>query len=293
MDKKIKEGFVGQKMIVLPIQSQRTEEKNAVIGQFYLTAIGYYPHADYHSRSRKRGCSQYIMLYCTKGMGTVTILDTSYTLLPNHYIILPRDTPHHYHSDRDDPWTIYWIHFTGERASAMYERYTEQQSVPVFCPFDQRKIDEFELVYNMLEHGFRKRELEIANLRLQHYIASFVYASELSPSIAAGDKIDESITYVKNNLDKPLSVQDLAEQQQLSVTHYTRLFKVKTGTTPTQYVNDLKIRKSCQYLYFSELSIKEICVELGFSDPYYFSRLFKKTMGMSPANYKKAYQMTS
>ncbi|WP_223857592.1 AraC family transcriptional regulator [Sphingobacterium micropteri] len=293
MDKKIKEGFIGQRMIVLPIHVQRDAEKNDIIDQFYLTAIGYYPHAAYHNRSRKRGCNQYIMLYCTNGTGTVTIHDKTYTISPNHYIILPRDTPHHYHSSSEDPWTIYWVHFTGKHAAALYERYAENNVLPVFYPFDQRKADEFESIYNLLEHSFRKREFEIANLKLQHYIASFIYATEINPSIVERDKIDESIIHMKNNLHEPLAVRTLAEQQQLSVTHYTRLFKIKTGTSPNQYLNELKIQKSCQYLYFSELSIKEICVELGFTDPYYFSRLFKKTMGMSPAKYKKKYQMTS
>ena len=59
-----------------------------------------------------------------------------------------------------------------------------------------------------------------------------------------------------------------------------------------KYFSNLKIQKSCQYLYFTDLSIKEICREVGFDDPYYFSRMFKKLMGMAPSKYKALYKHT-
>ncbi|HVS95503.1 MAG TPA: helix-turn-helix transcriptional regulator, partial [Puia sp.] len=55
---------------------------------------------------------------------------------------------------------------------------------------------------------------------------------------------------------------------------------------PIEYFNHLKIQKACQYLLHTELRIKEIACKLGFEDPFYFSRMFHKLMGMSPNQYR-------
>src|SRR5690606_25499191 len=111
--KKIKEGFLGQKMIVIPPEVHTVISKNMLINNLYLTAIGFYPQANHHDRERKRGSAQYILLYCIKGKGTVDVFGETHVLLPNHFFIIPKNTPHHYHSSATDPWSIYWIHFEG------------------------------------------------------------------------------------------------------------------------------------------------------------------------------------
>ena len=95
---------------------------------------------------------------------------------------------------------------------------------------------------------------------------------------------------MKENLNAVYSVQELANKQHSSVSHYSRLFQKKIGSSPIYYFNQLKIQRSCGYLYLTDKTIKEICKELGFNDPYYFSRLFKKVMGISPAKYKMKYK---
>lgn len=95
---------------------------------------------------------------------------------------------------------------------------------------------------------------------------------------------------MKQHIGAKFEIEELAAQQHISVSHYSRSFKLKTGSSPINYFNQLKIQKACQYLYFTDLNIKEICIELGMDDQYYFSRLFSKVMGISPSKYKKQYR---
>jgi len=289
-EKKIKEGFVGQKMIVLPPDIKRSVSKNDLVKRLYVTAIGFYPHAAFHDRARKSGCNQHILLYCTAGTGTVTVKDKTFRLIPNHFTILPKNIPHQYNSSQEDPWTIYWFHFMGEYADLLYARYLELGSESVFSAYDERRIEKFERIFTLLEDSFEVRNLEIANITLQEFISNFIYTQEINPASLGSDKISDSISFMKKNIGGQYSVNDLAQQQNLSVTHYSRMFRTKTGSSPNQYLSELKIQKSCQYLYFTDRSIKEICAELGFHDPYYFSRLFKKLMGVSPAKYKDQHK---
>src|SRR5690606_6865238 len=148
----------------------------------------------------------------------------------------------------------------------------------------------FDQFFDMLEKSFDARSLEAVNFMLAQFLSSFIYHEEMFPSYYESDHISESIAFMKSNLQGNYSLRDFAFQQNISVSHYAELFKRKTGRSPIQYFNQLKIHKSCQYLYFTDMSIKEICVELGIDDPYYFSRLFKKMMGLSPTKYRSNYK---
>ncbi|MDB4901376.1 MAG: helix-turn-helix-domain containing protein AraC type [Mucilaginibacter sp.] len=289
--KKIKEGFVGQRMIVLPPDIKKSVVKNELIKRFYLTAIGYYPKAVNHDRERKMGSAQYILLYCVEGMGYITIQGKEIELKPNTYFIIPKNVAHHYRSSIRNPWSIYWVHFIGEHADLLYQRHYEQKKLECeSIPYEEQRIVSFNEIYELLENSFDIREIEIINIKIMNFISSFIFQKEIDPTLQEKNVITDSINFMKKNLNRSFTLEELAERQHLSVSHYCRLFLAKTGRSPHQYFNQLKIQKSCQYLYFSDRNIKEICAELGFDDPYYFSRLFKKLMGLSPAYYKNQHK---
>lgn len=287
----VKEGFIGQRMIVLPPNIKRKLLTNALIKNFYLTAIGHYPNAVNHGRERKTGTHQYILLYCVEGGGKIVVNSITHELIPNTYYIIPKNTPHSYNSEPNNPWSIYWVHFTGEMADGIFERYLQNgQPTVQQIPYDENRIKMFEQVYSILEHSFNEKEMEVMNFNLLHFVSSLIYYKEANPAIYNTDSISNSILYMKKNIHKNLTIYDLSKQQKLSVSHYSRSFKQKTGSSAINYFNQLKIQKSCQYLYFSDRNIKEICTELGFEDQFYFSRLFKLITGVSPSQYKKAHK---
>lgn len=284
---KIKEGFTGQRMIILPPNIRKLISVNPLLKRFYLTSMGYYPYAIYHDRERKNGSQEYILLYCIKGAGSILINGENIQLKANSFYLIPRQTAHHYKSALSDPWSIYWVHFDGKLADYLYHIYASQKTRLVILPFDENRIKTFDEILTLLENSFEESVLEIAHIKLVNFISSFVYFKELNPVALENDLIQQSINFMKENVGQIYAVSDLAKAKNLSITHYSRLFKNKTGVSTLQYFNQLKIQKSCQYLYFSDKNIKEICHELGFSDPFYFSRLFKKYIGISPSEYKK------
>jgi len=289
--KKVKEGFLGQKMIVLTPNIRAAIRNNPLINSFYLTAIGFYPHAMGHDRERLTGCPEFILLYCIDGEGTVVVDNYIYHLHANTFFIIPKNIPHRYYTSAKNPWTIYWLHFSGTNARRIYERSLVDGGHQVHAiPFEEYRIHQFDQIYSILEHSFSSREMEIMNFRLLDFVTSLIYYKERNPAVYSQDSISNSIAFMKENLDKKLSVNDFAEQQRISLSHYLRTFKHKTGISPNAYFNQLKIQDSCQYLYFTDKSIKEICLRLGIDDQYYFSRLFSKLMGMSPSEYRKKHK---
>jgi AraC family transcriptional regulator, arabinose operon regulatory protein len=289
--KKIKEGFVGQKMIVLPPNIKRAIQNHSLIRNFYLTDIGFYPSAIHHHRERRQGIKHYILIYCTEGQGQVFLNTKEFTLSPNTYFIIPKNVSHSYKSSETEPWSIYWAHFSGEYADDLYKRTLIDDQPKVHAiPFDENRINLFDQIYSILEHSHEVREMEILNFNFLHLVTSMIYYKQTHPSIYDADATSNSIAYMKTCLHETFTIKQLAQQQNISVSHYSRIFKQKTGSSPIHYFNQLKVQKSCQYLYFSDRSIKEISSELGFDDPYYFSRLFKKFIGVSPAKYKLTHR---
>ncbi|WP_034040890.1 AraC family transcriptional regulator [Wocania ichthyoenteri] len=288
---KIKEGFIGQKMITIPPNIRKEIVANSLISDFYLTAIGYYPHAIHHDRKRKFGCKEYIWLYCTEGSGEVVINNKNFELIPNTYIIIPPGISHHYKSSEKQPWTIYWAHFFGEKSDILYSRYLDEVKMHVGkIPLNESRLKKMIEMIDTLENNFESKNIEITNINFYHLLSSIIYHIEPSPSFLNTDPISQSITFLNKHIKEIFKVEDLALQQNLSVSRYTELFKKKTGFSPIKYFNNIKIQKSCQYLYFTDLTIKEISLKVGFKDQYYFSRAFSKLIGMPPSKYKMLYE---
>jgi len=100
-------------------------------------------------------------------------------------------------------------------------------------------------------------------------------------------KIIKLLKYIDKNLTTPIGNEELALQVNMGINAFTRFFKNHTGMTSQNYIQDRKIRKACAMLRFSDKAIDEIAMETGFSDRYYFSRVFKKVRGTGPAEFRK------
>ena len=103
---KIKAGFLGQTMVVLDNDKKRTLLTNSFYQNLFPEAIGYFPNAKHHNRSRKNGINEYILLYCLAGEGWIKINGKTIQLTPNTGFIIPENTGHKYGSSFKDAWSI-------------------------------------------------------------------------------------------------------------------------------------------------------------------------------------------
>ncbi|MDH3346027.1 MAG: helix-turn-helix domain-containing protein, partial [Kiritimatiellaceae bacterium] len=102
----------------------------------------------------------------------------------------------------------------------------------------------------------------------------------------AEEGVERSINFMHKNLAKTLKLGDLASVAGLSPGHYGMLFRKSHDHTPVDYFNRLKIQKACELLKTTNRSVRAIGESVGFADPYYFSRLFKKIMSLPPRIYR-------
>jgi YesN/AraC family two-component response regulator len=146
----------------------------------------------------------------------------------------------------------------------------------------------FDEIFNNLSKGFHDENLEYICFCFGHLLATFIYANRTSDDIADESRpaVRKAITFLGKHLDKKLSLNKLAQEVGYSPTYLSTIFKKETNYSPISYFSHLKILKACEFLDYTNMKVKEISFNLGYSDPYYFTKDFKKKMGMSPRQYR-------
>ncbi|MBP6023540.1 AraC family transcriptional regulator [Ferruginibacter sp.] len=262
---------------------------NLLLKHLHICSIGYYPKAKDHYTYRKKGLAENFLFYCVDGHGWYKIDNQRYEVGPNEFFILPQHTEHSYGSDEEHPWTIYWIHFGGESLADFNKLQTVQKHFkPDYIKNNGDILPVFFRIYKTLELGYSIDNLLFANMCLSHFITLFIYNTR-HYAAAANDKIDcvdSAILFMQEHINENISLNALSSQYHYSVSRFSNLFKQKTGYAPIDYFLQMKMQKACQELNFTNQSIKTIAFNMGFDDPYYFSKRFRTILGISPKKYR-------
>ena len=286
-----RQGFDGQRLIVLPKKIMTDFlTLDPVTKQIFITDIGYYPRAKFHYVDRPGGSSQHIIIYNVEGSGWIETSRKRVAVAPSQFIVIPAGTPHKYAANEDDPWTIYWFHFNGELAAYIIDLI--QQNAKNYKPdlsYNENRIKLFEEMYANLEKGYSSDNLRYVNMIFYHFLSSLLYEDKFNSTEKKKetDVIALTVDLMQKKIQTVVSLQELAAFAGLSVSHFSAVFRERTGYSPIEYFNHLKIQKACQYLLFTSMTVKEAAVSLGIEDQYYFSRMFSKLMGLSPVEYRK------
>lgn len=289
---KIKDGFKGERSITLSESFIHKIQNDPLGKELYITDIGYYPHASFHYRERDNTESnEYVLIYCVEGEGWFQVGKERYTVSANQFFILPPHTSHAYGSDIENPWTIYWMHFNGEKASYFSANFQKPYSI---VPEQDSRISErlqlFEEIFSALSHKQEKNYMLYATTSLFHFLGSMKFLGEYrgvsSMHYYQGDIVEEGIHFMRENLSKRIHLKDIAAISKLSVSHFSKVFEQKTGLPPLKYLNHLRIQEACHYLAKSDLKISQISPLVGINDALYFSRLFTRIMKMTPSAYR-------
>lgn len=274
-------------MIVLPTESFQEYAEHPQVRRLYLTDVGYFPHARYHHRERKEGIEEYIFIFCMEGSGTIIVKDRKYTLRENQAFCIPCFQGHSYYAHDEDPWSILWVHFKGEDT-----RYFPLNKCQVRSFSSQDTADRmhflFVSLFQALDDNYTLGNFIYLSQTLSLILAE-AYDREQGQSVLEQNKhVTDVVRYMYRHLEENLTLEQIGEEFSLSRSYLNAIFQKHTQHSPMDFFIHLKMKKSCRLLRTTDLPVYEVAQKMGYADPYYFSRIFKKIVGISPRQYRKS-----
>lgn len=285
-----KDGFAGEIYIVLPTEAFSEYVEHPLVRRLYLTDAGFFPHAAHHYRERSEGIEEYIFLCCTSGRGMVEIDGQTFPLQQNEVFCIPRLCKHRYWADEEDPWSLLWVHFKGDDCC-----HYPLDSLRVCRLAATETVQRMEFLFNLLFH----------TLEQDYTLGNFIYLSQLLALILGetyarrqdvgttalqNRQVTRAVRFMYRHLYQDLTLAELSEAMGLSQSSLSAVFRQCTGHAPMDFFTRLKMKEACNLLRSGKEYVYEVAQHLGYKDPYYFSRAFKKVVGVSPRDYQNGLQ---
>ncbi len=198
------------------------------------------------------------------------------------------DTPQSTRDGKATENVVYWINFTGTLATDFAERLLMKMDNGVaHVGVLNNIVSDFDHLLALGARGYTATNVIHAVHILQQALSFLALQLRLTMFNNSSNFDLEAVeALMRNSLHQELSLDTLAHYSQLSKFHFAKKFKELTDSSPIQHFINMKIQHACTQLDNSDIAIKDIASGLGYSDPYYFSRLFKKLVGMSPKQYR-------
>jgi AraC-like DNA-binding protein len=266
-----------------------------------VTTIGYeeirpgdsYPtkgHADgyYFDVDKGRTLNEYQLLYIPEGEGTFRSASLRETTLRegDMFLLFPGEW-HTYHPSKRTGWKSYWIGFKGPNIdNRVRNRFLSPQKPIYHIGFSDNIVSLYKQAYaTALEEAAYSQQLMAG---IVNHLIGMMYSLErniqlMTRNQAHVDMVNKARLRIRESLESPLTIQQVAEDLGVSYSNFRKLFKEYTGFSPAVYQQDLRLQRAKELLTTTDMSIKEIAYQLNFESPDYFSAKFKIKTGRRPS----------
>lgn len=283
---RIRDGFAGQRMRVLPRPLVARAMRAPTTSQLLVTDVGFFPRASSHGRARPRGAPQDIVIICAAGRGVCEMAGGRHDVRAGQALVIPAGTPHSYDADADDPWTIWWLHVVGRAVPELLATMTTTADRPVIDLADPpRVIALVDTIIRRMERDETMSSLLAASGAAWHALA-LLAADRRVAGPAARDPIAGILDHLRATFAQRVSVPELAGMVGLSPSHFAVLFRRATGYGVLEYQARLRMAAARELLDTTDRTITSIANQVGYEDPLYFSRQFRKIHLVSPTEYR-------
>lgn len=237
----------------------------------------------------QKGRRDYQILYVANGKTHFWFDGREEIVIAGHMVLYkPEEIQKYVYYLEDNP-EVFWIHFTGSDVKNILEYHGISLDEHVFyCGV----LPDYKALFRKII-----QELQLCRYGYEDYIASLfndilllVDRQQHEQKKATGnvqEQIERAAAYFNENYNTKISIDDYAESLHISTNWFIHNFKQYAGMSPAQYILSLRMVNAQSLLERTTYNIKEISEIVGYENPLYFSRVFKKEIGKSPAQYRK------
>lgn len=229
------------------------------------------------------GREDYYFLYLLRGELDVELPDGTKRVSAGTILIFPPRYSYRYTYRGKEPLHYLWAHFTGSYAARFLEE-CELHPLP-FC----REAGESRLIAEQFGRMLSISDSDSPRLRQEMACAleQLILTAARTVTVSKKQPLERSLHRMHSAFRENLRIPELAAMENLSHSRYITLFRQQTGLSPTAYLIGLRMEHACYLLLNTDMSVKQIGASVGYEDPQFFSKLFKKHVGVSPLQYRK------
>jgi AraC-like DNA-binding protein len=281
---------IPQPWIVLPDSAVAYLQGNPSFSPLYVTQVGYFPEAKLHRITRPDGTDgDTIFKYCVDGRGFLELGGIRHQVRTGDLLVVPPRVPHSYGSDERRPWTMHWFHARGfQLESLVAELGATVEQPTIRLGLDRHIIALFEELRSGLEEGYAPPLVRYAGQVLGYLFGRMIRRREDNSrdESDAAHRVLQSLRHIKEHLHEPLDVAELSRAAGLSVSRYSALFRELVRSPPKRYIESLRMQRAERLLADTDFNVQSIARMVGYEDPLYFSRTFRRTHEAAPSVFR-------
>ena len=243
---------------------------------------------------RGKGRLDYQLIYIHSGCGVFDFGDDNERSISAGNIVIyrPNEMQKYTYYGKDKP-VVYWIHFTGNNISALFENYgidIVKQVIPVGCSAEYVQLFNKIILELQLK---RDNYAECSMLLFKQLLIAMGRATinnEHSSIVTDKLSIESATNYFHEHFHDQILIDKYLEEKNINANAFFKKFKAYTGVSPLQYLLDIRLSNAKSLLESTEYTISEISSIVGYDNPLYFSRLFHRHVGISPREYRNDFR---
>lgn len=247
---------------------------------------------------RPDGMRGYIINLTVSGKGCIKTSDGTFYCEQGDMLIFPPGVAHDYErSESDEYWEHYWIYFFPRPYWINWLKWEEMSDSVGFLSLGDSPVynDVKNLFIETIEQFSQNNFLSEAMSMnaLERILLTCLDVQRKSLNRLSDPRIEEICNYLDCNIESEYNIEELAAKVFLSPSRLSHLFKSETGKTINGWREYQRITRAKVLLQTSAMSISDLAVSIGYNDPFYFSKVFKRHCGLSPRDYKNNYLLTN
>lgn len=238
---------------------------------------------------RPKGRLDYQLLYIVSGKGHFYFHGEDRVVYAGRMVLIqPRQEQRYEYFGEDKP-EVYWVHFTGSDVKNILRSYNIPMDDPIFY---SGASSTYSYLFKEMIHELQDCKTGYEDLLTMYLRQIFLLVQrtrqEERPTVSTyiQEEMEFARRYFNEHYNESISIQEYAESRNMSVCYFQRNFKQIVKHTPMQYLLTIRVNNAASLLETTDYSMAEIAAIVGYEDPLYFSRLFRKIKGVSPRDYR-------